>query len=228
MKRTAGQGVSGLGAAIVALACSQIVGSADRQHAYLNAASVCIDVSLKDHLSGPAFTTLRSEATAIWLRHGVELTWAYPAPARCDTVVPVVFDDEKVRNLSGPRRDALALTEFAGRSRRVYVSAPRAFEMVGQIRGRASPQETIGERDYRQGTLIGRALAHELGHVLLDTVQHSASGLMRPVFGAKDALSVDKRATELSRAETQRLAARFSLIPMDDPRAQEMLAQRGP
>ena len=224
MERTTRHGV-----AIAVLACSLFGAAlvAERQHPYLSAASVCIDLSVKDHMSGPAFTTLRSEATDIWLRHGVELTWAYASPARCDTVVPVVFDEDKVRQLSGPRRDALGLTEFAGRSRRVYVSAQRAFAMVGQIRGRSSQQETIGERDYRLGTLLGRALAHELGHVLLDTMEHSASGLMRPVLGAKDALSVDTRATELSRFETQRLAARFSLIPADDPRARDMLAQRG-
>jgi hypothetical protein len=209
-----------------ALTCGEDKGFAERQHPYLDAASVCIDLAVKDHLSGPAFTTLRSEASGIWLRHGVELTWAYPAPARCDRVVPVIFDEEKVRALAGPRRDALALTEFAGASRRVYVSAQRAVEMVRQIRGRSVPQETIGERDFRQGTLIGRALAHELGHVLLDTLEHSGSGLMRPVFGAKDALSVDKRATALSPVETQRLAARFSLIPVDDPRARQLLAER--
>lgn len=216
-----------LGVAIAALTCSHYVGFAERHHPYLDAASVCIDLSVNDHVSGPAFTTLRSEASRIWLRHGVELTWTYPALARCDTVVPVMFDEQKVRALAGPRRDALALTEFAGASRRIYVSAQRAFEMVGQIRGRTSSNETIGERDLRQGTLIGRALAHELGHVLLDTLEHSASGLMRPVFAAKDALSVDKRATDLSPFETQRLTARFSLIPLDDPRARAVLAQRG-
>jgi hypothetical protein len=213
--------------ATAALACSLGVRSvAERQHPYLSAASVCINLSIKDYLSGPAFTTLRDEAARIWLRHGVELTWAYPAPARCDTVVPVLFDEEQVRRLAGRKRDVLALTEFAGASRRIYVSAQRAFEMVGQIR-RSSPLETIGERDYRQGTLIGRALAHELGHVLLSTLDHSASGLMRPVFGAKDALSVDARATELTPVETQRLVTRFSLIPVDDPRARTVLAQRG-
>jgi hypothetical protein len=217
-----------LGAATAALACSLcVLAVAEQQHAYLSAASVCLDVSVNDHVSGPAFTTLRSEATRIWLRHGVELTWAYPAPARCDTVVPVLFDEEKLRRLAAPKRDALALTEFAGASRRIYVSAARAFEMVGQISLRSSAHETIGERDYRQGTLLGRALAHELGHVLLSTLDHSASGLMRPVFGAKDALSVDERATELTPVETQRLATRFSLIPVDDPRARTILAQRG-
>ena len=216
-----------LGVATAALACSLGLGSvAERQHPYLSAASVCLNVSVKDHLSGPAFTTLRDEATRIWLRHGVELTWTYPAPARCDRVVPVIFDEEKVRALAGPKRDALALTEFAGASRQIYVSVRRAFEMVGQIRGRTSALETIGERDLRDGTLIGRALAHELGHVLLETLEHSASGLMRPVFSAKDALSVDERATNLSPVETQRLAMRFSLIPADDPRARQLLAER--
>jgi hypothetical protein len=215
----------GLSVSSAALAWSQYDGLAGRQHPYLSAASVCIEPSVKDHISGPAFTTLRSETARIWLRHGVELTWASPAPVRCDTIVPVIFDDDKVRELSGPKRDALALTEFAGRSRRVYVSVPRAFAMAGHIRGRNSTHETIGERDYRHGTLIGRALAHELGHVLLNTVEHSPSGLMRPVFAANDALSVDESVTALTPVQTQRLAARFSLIPFDrHPR--QLLAER--
>ena len=217
-----------LGAAIAVLVCGASSGIAQRQHPYLDAASVCIDLSIKDYLPGPAFTTARRETHGIWLRHGVEITWAYPSPARCDTVVPVIFDDDKMRALAGAKRDALALTQFAGPSRRIYISAQRAFEMVGQIRGRSSPLETVGERDYRQGTLIGRALAHELGHVLLNTVEHSVSGLMRPVFAVQDALSVDKGATDLTPPESHRLAARFSLIPLEDPRARELLAQRGP
>lgn len=217
----------GLVVAIAALVCGHSSGFAERQHPYLSAASVCIDVSVKDYLSGSAFTALRSEAARIWRRHGVALTWAHPLPVTCEIVVPVVFDEVKLRALAGPKRDVLALTEFAGASRRIYVSAPRAFDVVGQIRGRSSPHETIGERDYRQGTLIGRALAHELGHVLLNTVEHSAGGLMRPLFSVKDALSVDDRTTDLAPAEAQRLAARFSLIPAGDARARAVLAQRG-
>lgn len=211
----------GFSVSIATLISTQHHGLAERQHPYLSAASVCIDLSVKDHISGPALTTLREEAARIWLRHGVELTWTYPAPARCDTVVPVMFDDDKVRELSGARSDALGLTEFFGLSRKIYMSAVRAFAMVGQIRGRTSPMETIGERDYRLGTLMGRALAHELGHVLLSTLEHSATGLMRPVFAARDALSVDASATDLTPVAAERLAARFSLIPLDDPRARQ-------
>ena len=36
--------------------------------------------------------------------------------------------------------------------------------------------------------LVGRSLAHELGHVLLNSLGHDRSGLMRARYGAHDAL----------------------------------------
>jgi hypothetical protein len=34
--------------------------------------------------------------------------------------------------------------------------------------------------------ILGRAMAHELGHILLGYNSHSSQGLMRPHFGRKD------------------------------------------
>ena len=42
---------------------------------------------------------------------------------------------------------------------------------------------------------------------------------MRPVYGVSDALSAESRATELSNVDSDRLAMRFSLIPIDSPDA---------
>jgi hypothetical protein len=36
---------------------------------------------------------------------------------------------------------------------------------------------------------LGRILAHELGHVLLNSVQHQPKGLMRAQYRARDVLS---------------------------------------
>jgi hypothetical protein len=83
-----------------------------------------------------------------------------------------------------------------------------------------------GERDVRGGTLLGRIVAHELGHVLLTTLAHSKGGLMRPVFGLKDVLSDDERLNELTPGESNRLAMRFSLVPFDSPTAPSVLARR--
>ena len=215
--------------AVVALACLVSVGAlnAGPQHRYRSAAHVCVEFTAADHLSGPAFRTMREEATRIWLRHGVALTWsAQPAGTACDATVPLVFDEERMASVSsGKYKDALAITVFSGQSRVVYVSVPRAFKMLSQVR-EFTRIDTDGERDVRGGMLIGRIVAHELGHVLLTTMSHSRTGLMRPVFGPRDVLSADDRTTELSSIETDRLAMRFSLVPLESPNGPPAIAGR--
>ena len=214
------------GVAVAALMCG-LAGPAlfaDRQHPYRSAAFVCVEVTAIDHLAGPAFTMMREEATRIWLRQGIALTWKRPAPNGCVTTVPIVFDAEQLKSIAnGKHRDALAVTVFSGRSRVVYVSVARAFQMLAEIR-EATTLPAEGERDLRGGLLIGRIVAHELGHVLLTTLAHSTSGLMRPVFGLRDVVASDDRMTALSEIETTRLAARFSLVPLESPTT--ALAQR--
>ena len=187
-------------------------------HPYRDAAPVCIRLKAADHVSGPALTTLEAEATRIWIRHGIDLTWKQPVPATCPMIVPVVFDERELLKLAGGTIDsALARTVFLGRSQTIYVSAPRAFAMLSQLNQRYKALNNGGERDFRGGTLLGRVVAHELGHVLLTTTAHSQKGLMRPVFGLRDVLSSDEETTALSSIETNRLAMRFSLIPLDGP-----------
>jgi hypothetical protein len=212
-------------AALVALTSSVCVGVfSDRiaytgpLHPYREAASVCIRLTTADHVSGPAVSTLQAEASRIWIRHGIDLTWKQPVPATCTQVVPIVFDERELLKLAGGSRDsALARTVFLGRSQTIYVSVPRAFEMLSQMNQQNTVLSTGGERDFRGGTLLGRVVAHELGHVLLTTLAHSKTGLMRPVFGLHDVLSSDEKTTELSSIETNRLAMRFSLVPLDAP-----------
>ena len=187
-------------------------------HPYREAAPVCIRLKAADHVSGPALNTLEAEATRIWIRHGIDLTWKQPVPATCPTIVSVVFDERELLKLAGGTIDtALARTVFLGRSQTIYVSAPRAFAMLSQVNQRYKALNNGGERDFRGGTLLGRVVAHELGHVLLTTTAHSQKGLMRPVFGPRDVLSSDDETTALSSIETNRLAMRFSLIPLDGP-----------
>jgi hypothetical protein len=187
-------------------------------HPYRDAAPVCIWLKAADHVSGPALSTLEAEATRIWIRHGIALTWKQPVPETCPTIVSVVFDERELLKLAGGTIDtALARTVFLGRSQQIFVSAPRAFAMLSQLNQRYKVLNNGGERDFRGGILLGRVVAHELGHVLLTTTAHSQKGLMRPVFGLHDVLSADDETTALSSIETNRLAMRFSLIPLDRP-----------
>ena len=207
--------------AIAALICGLSASAtlADQRHPYRSAALVCLELTMVDYLSGSAFTTMREEATRIWIRHGIALTWSQPEPPACAEVVPIVFDLAGLQKVQGGKRtDALAVTVFSGRSRVIYVSVARAFDLLVQTR-QMSELPSNGERDLRGGMLLGRVVAHELGHVLLNTMSHSDRGLMRPVFGFNDALSVERRTTELSPIESDRLAMRFSLIPIESSNA---------
>ena len=190
-------------------------------HPYREAAGVCVTVTTIDHVSGSAMRTLQAEATRIWIRHGIELLWTQPAPSTCRTVVSIVFDERELWKLAGGAIDtALARTVFLGRSQTIYVSAPRSFAMLSQLNLQTNNVLSNGtERDLGGGTLLGRVVAHELGHVLLTTLAHSEKGLMRPVFGLRDVLSTDEETTNLSKTENNRLAMRFSLIPLDAPSA---------
>jgi hypothetical protein len=192
------------------------VALAEPLHRYRNPASICVDLKVEDHLSGPALNTLKEEAAHIWIRHGMVLKWTTEARDACDVVVPIFFDErEMVKQGGRSRSDALGLTVFFGRAQTIYVSVPRAFRLLGQMGQFNTVAAAQGEWDYRGGMLLGRVVAHELGHVLLTTLKHADSGLMRPVFTARDALSPDEKATDLSPADTNRLVMRFSLIPID-------------
>ena len=215
-------------AVIAALTASLLGGVAfsGQLHRYRSTASVCIRVTMKDHLTGPAFKTLQREASRIWLRHGVSLVWNQPAASPCDTIEEIIFNDDDLLRLAGGKKDtALARTAFLGRSRTIYVSASRAFEMLAQVRDTFVDTANTGERDFRGGTLLGRVVAHELGHVLLTTMAHSKNGLMRPVFGLKDVLADDERLYELTPGESNHLAMRFSLVPFDAPTAPSVLTR---
>lgn len=207
-------------ATIIALTGSVCAGVAfsGQLHPYRDAASVCVRMTEHDYLSGPTLKTLEDEASRIWIRHGIQLSWTQPVPEACPTVVSLIFDERELLKLAGGSRDtALARTVFLGRLQTIYVSVPRAFAMLAQVTQQNKTLGNVSERDYRGGTLLGRVVAHELGHVLLTTLAHSETGLMRPVFGLKDVLSAEDETIRLSSQQTDRLEMRFALVRMDSP-----------
>ena len=90
-----------------------------------------------------------------------------------------------------PCSDPLAVDELLMR----IVRAPRGlrdvdelgFSYVDSVRRTGALATVFADRvhaltsrgDIRAGTLLGRAMAHEMGHLLLGTTDHSPDGLMR-------------------------------------------------
>jgi hypothetical protein len=59
-------------------------------------------------------------------------------------------------------------------------------------------QLTTGFHDFIVGRVFGRALAHEIGHYLLRSRNHSVKGLMRALQFAPDLVGQDRQVFALS------------------------------
>ena len=164
-----------------------------------------------DTMSGITWRGMTDECKRIWAREGIALTWS-GAGNGADVVLPLVFDHREVKKHDPKTADALGVTIFAGRSQRILVSTARARDVVGQRHGLADSGDST-TLDLAMGTLLGRVVAHEIGHALLLTKAHTAGGLMNPSLEAADVrLSLDGQFA-LSAPDRSRLAVRFSNAP---------------
>jgi hypothetical protein len=138
------------------------------------------------NLSEAARAAMMTEASAIWRAHGVAIDWLAPTAIR-----PV--SEHRLRVLvveqrHSPRDSTKAITvgELLRPSNGhplAMMSLASAQRLVASVRGPA--WYDLNEADERRvGVVLGRALAHEIGHYLLGTHTHASTGLMRPRFDA--------------------------------------------
>jgi hypothetical protein len=167
-----------------------------------------------DTMSGIAWRAMTDECNAIWAREGIALTWS-GAGDDADVVLPLVFDHREVKKHDPKAADAFGVTVFAGRSQRILVSAARARDVVGQRHGLADSGDSTA-LDIAMGTMLGRVVAHEVGHALLLTKAHTAGGLMNPSVEAGNLRPALDGQFALSAADRTRLAVRFSNISVGE------------
>lgn len=137
-------------------------------------------------LPAAARTAMMTEAADIWRQHGIALEWLHPTDVRpaATTRLRVLVVPSRPTTVRPDEPMAVgALVRPAGGHPVVLISISSAQRLVSSLRGRAGYELiTIDER--RLGVVLGRALAHEIGHYLLGTHTHATNGLMRPQFDA--------------------------------------------
>jgi hypothetical protein len=161
-------------------------------------------LTISPDLRDPARRTLISEAERIWRHEQVELRWPSPAggdePPRAPLRVLVI-----------PRRDTTAaeqrwpVAELVAHEghRAVAIASIASARRVVDAAARYQLIEHPGQLEYRLGLVLGRAVAHEIGHFLLATGTHASAGLMRATVDAGEfaALSTEPfRLDERARA----------------------------
>jgi len=96
----------------------------------------------------------------------------------------------------------------------IYVSFANASDLLNSsefVVGRVSTL-TNRERYILLGRAMGRALAHEIGHYLLGSKAHTATGIMQARRGAAELFSSSRRGFQVEVTQRQLIAARLDAL----------------
>ena len=173
--------------------------------------AVCLVLSQKLSISVRAAAVVLAESKAIWTPHGVGVRWAEPSDESCDRLISVKGDQEALAE-DATTESALGWVPFVkGRARQlVFLRVGRARTLIDALSPGTRPEALT---ELLVARLLGRSLAHELGHVLLNSRSHEKSGLMRARYRERDVLSVPTSAYTLNAAERARLYTRMAGAP---------------
>jgi hypothetical protein len=87
----------------------------------------------------------------------------------------------------------------------MYPNAVVALVASAKLNDHPDTEWPTALRDWVHGRVLGRALAHEIGHFLLRSRRHSDVGLMRPRQSVFDLVAAGRQTFTLSASETTRL-----------------------
>jgi hypothetical protein len=160
------------------------------------------------------------EAAAVWRPTGVTFHWKTIAGLpreEPDQVTPrVIIADQKGQT---PKQGGAPLGWVNFRDeepdQEIHISRTNAAEMLRLTRGPTRPIERMTplEGSVILGRILGRALAHELGHYLLKTRSHTSAGLMRGRRPVQEFYAPARRGFEVDGAQRQAVAKRIIGAP---------------
>jgi hypothetical protein len=144
----------------------------------------------EDGMPAAVLAIVRSEVNAIWSKYGIDIVWEdrwTPEKPKPDLWVQFVDVALQSKNKHLRGAPAVAWIPFASGVPLPYarVSKPNAIALLktrSWFDGRPLSDATEDLRIQALGRIIGRALAHEIGHFLLAAPVHASTGLMRAVL----------------------------------------------
>jgi hypothetical protein len=174
-------------------------------------ASLPIRLAASEGLTPLSKKALTTEAAAIWRQSGIDLHWLTSEAA--DPYLRVLVTPHAVVAHGDRNQWTLGeLLRFENRAALAVVSIAGAQRIVNE-NSRLRVFDQGEEHDYRLGLVLGRAVAHEIGHYLLRTNTHAVSGLMRATINAREFAAISSRPFGLD-AVAQAHLARLADAPL--------------
>lgn len=172
-------------------------------------ATVVVAVERNRALSETLTDAIVSEAAAIWRPLGVETQLRPTDAVRSPAMVSVIVEDGEPPAGS----ESLGWIHFFGTGRPepiIYLSRAAATRLLDE--DRANRDVPLQRHELLLARILGRALAHELGHFLLASTHHTAHGLMRASWPlgalvAQERVGFDLTLGDISDLQDQSIAA---------------------
>jgi len=179
------------------------------------ARDVRVDVVFDGPLASQTLEAMAlKEATLIWSAYGVDVNASHRGD--CESVnavkLTVTFGNSPDRGMAAASLGSIRFLD--GVPEPAIVLYPH---VIVALVSSSPPGSFIVNsqgvvRDLVLGRVLGRALAHEIGHFLLRSQQHSAVGLMRALQPAADLVDPHRDRFGLSVDDVSRLAAMTSSL----------------
>jgi hypothetical protein len=167
-------------------------------------------------------STVRDEIVRIWRLNGVEIV--YPrsqsggsSPEQSPRSA-VAFILGSVEDLPAQFRSKVSPLAFGATLSNEGVPLPVAYAFVDRALRlvRHAQRDASGLQKLRLSLLLGRIVAHEMGHILLRSGSHSDRGLMRPTFDYLDLMPGCDGAYVLDARDHTAIRAFLSVAAQED------------
>ncbi len=175
---------------------------ASRPHLILN-----LRLTTTQELPSVTQLALVAETQSIWSEH-VRLRWVnHDSEVDGDAFLPVLVMPREVPSREDQSPWTVGeLLRQEGTQAIAIASITGARRIVDESR-RFQPFDLPAMHDRRLGIVLGRAVAHEIGHYLLRTNTHSTNGLMRARIQAYELADLRRATFRLDKAAEAHLAA---------------------
>jgi hypothetical protein len=189
--------------------------------------SLIVTVTVAPGIAPSLVARALTEAGDIWRAAGFMLLWDRQAvatdvsaasdPITRRSALHVTIGDDRGTPRKDPHVMPLGWIVFEADSPQqdVYLSHANATRLLNAsvgVVGRIAAM-TITERETLLGRAMGRALAHEIGHYLLASKAHTASGVMQAKRGAAELFSRSRQGFQLQADQRRLIAARMNPTP---------------
>jgi hypothetical protein len=165
-----------------------------------------LQLTVSDELSPLTRRVLVRETDNIWRDARVELRWLPGDAPEAGDSLRVLVTTGVAKRTAGSRWAVGELLRFEDRSAIATASITSAERIVAESQAFQLTDVPV-MRQYRLGVVLGRAVAHEIGHYLLQTNQHAQYGLMRASIDAREFADIRTGAFRLDRESQASLDA---------------------